>query len=310
MTNPGVRRHEFPGLRSSSRSCGLKPCQAGSYRGTLQPTGLKGKLLMPAGSDGVGRDAEAAFERGGCVILKNSGELKQRTVLMRRMNTKALIVVVSSGTLEALKWLGLALMTADHVNKYLLNAAVPSLFAAGRLALPIFAFVLAYNLAQANALARGAYKRVALRLAAVGVASSAPFIALGGLGWGWWPINVMGTLLVATLCAWLLDLGGRWRVALAITVFVVGGSSVEFWWPGVAVCLCAWSYCRRPSWWMLALWVGSVIALHAVNRNFWALAALPLIFAAGHVDVTVPRARYLFYAYYPSHLAIVWLLDR
>ena len=60
----------------------------------------------------------------------------------------------------------------------------------------------------------------------------------------------------------------------------------------------------------LALWVGSVIALYAINRNFWALAALPLIFAARHIDVTVPRARYLFYAYYPSHLAIVWLLER
>lgn len=226
------------------------------------------------------------------------------------MNTKAPDVVVSSGTLEALKWLGLALMTVDHVNKYLLHEAVPALFAAGRLALPIFAFVLAYNLAQVDALARGAYKRVALRLAAVGLVSSAPFIALGGLGWGWWPINVLGTLLVATLCAWLLALGGRWRAALAIMVFMVGGSSVEFWWPGVAVCLCAWSYCRRPSWWMRAVWVGSVIALYAINRNLWALAALPFIFAAGHVDVMVPRVRHLFYAYYPLHLAIVWLLVR
>lgn len=54
---------------------------------------------------------------------------------------------VPDGTVEALKWLALALMTGDHVNKYLFNGTLPFLFEAGRLALPIFVFVLAYNLA-------------------------------------------------------------------------------------------------------------------------------------------------------------------
>jgi len=146
-------------------------------------------------------------------------------------------LVLTTGTVEALKWLGLVLMTIDHVNKYLLHEAMPALFAVGRLTMPIFAFVLAYNLARPDALVRGVYKRVAVRLASVGAIASVPFIALGGLGWGWWPLNIMGMLLVATVCAWLLDLGGRWRVALAAAAFVVGGSSVEFWWPGVAACL-------------------------------------------------------------------------
>ena len=44
------------------------------------------------------------------------------------------LLVLSSGTLEALKWLALLLMTLDHVNKHLLHASVPELFAAGRLA--------------------------------------------------------------------------------------------------------------------------------------------------------------------------------
>ena len=51
-------------------------------------------------------------------------------------------MVLSSGSLEALKWLSLLLMTLDHVNKHLLHASVPELFAAGRLALPLFGFVL------------------------------------------------------------------------------------------------------------------------------------------------------------------------
>ena len=133
----------------------------------------------------------------------------------RRQASAAPVLTLSSGTLEALKWLALLLMTFDHVNKHLLHASVPELFAAGRLAMPLFGFVLGYNLARPDALAVGAFKRTAARLAVFGSIASVPFIALGGLGWGWWPFNVMATLLVATLCAWLMEVGGWVRIALA-----------------------------------------------------------------------------------------------
>ena len=132
-------------------------------------------------------------------------------------------LVLSSGTLEALKWLALMLMTLDHVNKHLLHASVPELFAAGRLALPLFGFVLGYNLARPGALASGGYSRTARRLAMFGTIATIPFIALGGLGWGWWPFNIMATLLVATLCAWLIEAGGPLRLVAAGAVFIVGG---------------------------------------------------------------------------------------
>ena len=217
-------------------------------------------------------------------------------------------LVLSSGTLEALKWLALLLMTLDHVNKHLLHASVPELFAAGRLALPLFGFVLGYNLARPGALASGGYSRTARRLAIFGSIATIPFIALGGLGWGWWPFNIMATLLVATLCAWLIEVGGPARLVAAAAVFIVGGALVEFWWPGLAVCLLAWAYCRRPSWFTLALWIGALASLYVINRNLWALAALPLIFAAGRVNVNVPRGRLGFYVYYPAHLAVLWIV--
>lgn len=90
-------------------------------------------------------------------------------------------LVVADGTIEALKWLGVALMTVDHANKYLFNETSSAAFAAGRFALPIFAFVLAYNLARPDALARGAYKRTAGRLLLFGLLATPAFIALGGL---------------------------------------------------------------------------------------------------------------------------------
>ena len=63
-------------------------------------------------------------------------------------------LVLGDGTVEALKWLGLLFMTGDHVNKYLFAQKLPCLFELGRLAMPIFGFVLAYNLARSGALAR------------------------------------------------------------------------------------------------------------------------------------------------------------
>ena len=84
---------------------------------------------------------------------------------------------VPDGTVEALKWIALALMTGDHVNKYLFNGTLPFLFEAGRLALPLFVFVLGYNLARPGAFERGAYTRTMKRLAVFGAVASVPFIA-------------------------------------------------------------------------------------------------------------------------------------
>ncbi|MCB2035736.1 MAG: hypothetical protein KDF56_02300 [Ottowia sp.] len=49
-------------------------------------------------------------------------------------------LVLADGTVEALKWFALLLMTGDHVNKYLFNGTIDWLFDAGRLCLPIFVF--------------------------------------------------------------------------------------------------------------------------------------------------------------------------
>ena len=138
---------------------------------------------------------------------------------------------------------------------------MPELFVAGRLALPLFGFVLGDNLGRPGALASGGYSRIARRLALFGSIATVPFIALGGLGWGWWPFNIMATLLVITLCAWLIEVGRPARLALARVVLIVGGTLVEFWWPGLVACLLAWAYCRRPSWITLALWVGTIASI-------------------------------------------------
>ncbi|AKK65884.1 conjugal transfer protein TraX [Xanthomonas oryzae pv. oryzicola] len=215
---------------------------------------------------------------------------------------------IADGTLEALKWLGLLLMTGDHVNKYLLNDTVPALFDAGRAVMPIFVFVLAFNLARPGTLARGVYQRTIMRLAVFGALATPAFIALGGLLAGWWPLNILFTLLVLTATLFFIERGGNLNAMMAGAILVLGGSSVEFWWPAIILGMAVWFYARRPSATALVVAVLACAALAVINRNFWELAALPVIAAAARFDVRCPRWKWAFYAYYPAHLTVLWLI--
>ena len=221
---------------------------------------------------------------------------------------RAPALVFTDGGVETVKWFALACMLLDHVNKYLLDGAEPALFALGRFALPLFGFALAYNLARPGALARGAYRRLLPRLAAFGVIASPFFIALGGLGWGWWPLNIMFTRFVAAAVLWLLEVRSSSAIAGAIVLFLVGGLFVEFWWPALACIVAAWLYCRRATWLRFVGWIAATGSLYLINDNLWALAALPALFLLARVSVTLPRMRWLFYLFYPAHLAVLWVI--
>ncbi|NRF71381.1 conjugal transfer protein TraX [Aquincola sp. S2] len=221
-------------------------------------------------------------------------------------------LLIADGTLEALKWLALLLMTVDHVNKYLRDWSTPWMFSAGRLAMPIFAVVLAYNLARSETLAAGAYQRTMKHLAIGAAVSTVPFVALGKVQFagGWLPLNILATLLVATAVMYLLELGGARRMLLAAVVFIVGGALVEFWWPAIGMAVAAQHYFRRPSFGTAAAVIVCTALVGIVNGNHWGFAALAIVLAATRVQLRVPRLRWVFYLYYPAHLAGLWIAQR
>jgi len=215
-------------------------------------------------------------------------------------------LVMAGGTIEALKWLALVLMTGDHINRFLFNGTLAYLFELGRLALPIFVFVLAYNLARPGQLERGTYPRTMKRLAAFGALASVPFIALGDLlHAGWWPLNVLFSLLVLTTTLYLIE---RNDLLAAGVLFLVGGSLVEYGWLGLTLGLAVWTYCKQPSLPAAAVALLACAGLWFTNGNLWALASVPLILPATRLNLHLPRLRWAFYAYYPLHLGVIWLI--
>ena len=215
-------------------------------------------------------------------------------------------LVLSDGTVEALKWLSLILMTGDHVNKYLFNGTLPVLFETGRLALPLFVFVLAYNLARPHALEFGVYRRTMIRLVVFGGLATPAFIALGSIRFGGvWPLNIMFTLLAFTASVCLIEKG---RIFAASMVFLVGGGLGEFLWAALAFGLAVRSYCKKPSLAAAAFAFIACATLWFINYSMWALAALPVILLASRIDLRVPRLGLFFYAYYPLHLTLLLLI--
>lgn len=223
---------------------------------------------------------------------------------------------IHDGTLEALKWLALVLMTGDHINTYLLGGKMPMLYAAGRMAFPLFAFVLAYNLARPGA--RAAYRRTAVRLTALGAIAMVVFVAPVFLGADWRPLNIMFTFLAALAIIALLDAGGWAKRLAALAVFLASGAFVDYFWPGLILLLSMYWFLRTGQAWALLVWmIALVLALplqslllyHAPLRYAgWTIGTLPLLALASRIAIRVPRTRWLFYVYYPVHLLAIWAL--
>jgi hypothetical protein len=97
---------------------------------------------------------------------------------------------LSSGSVEALKWLALVAMTGDHINAFFYGRELPFLTELGRLAMPLFGMVLAYNMARPKA----DHGRLMLRLSLFGVLAAPAHAYLTG---DIVPVNILFTFAVA-----------------------------------------------------------------------------------------------------------------
>lgn len=219
------------------------------------------------------------------------------------MNVRAMgavrVCMLSSGAVEALKWVALLAMVVDHVNAVFYGRELGAWATIiGRVAMPVFSIVLGYNLARPGADLARCLRRLLL-FGALSVPAYAYLFAFAG---GWWPLNILLTFSVAVGC---IELVKQNRGELAVVLFLGGGALVEYWWPGVALVIAAWVYFSRPQPGTAWALVGAMLGLCVVNFNAWALLALPVVGLAALVDVRVPRLRWVFWWFYPLHLVAI-----
>lgn len=207
---------------------------------------------------------------------------------------------------EAVKWLALFLMVGDHVNAGLLARSVPWLYDLGRIVMPTFAAVLAYNLGGTRNVENGRYGRSIVRLLAVGLVAYPFHVAV--LGQGWAVANILIGYALAVTCMYVIDRYGRRGVAIATVLVILGGGFVEFYWAGPLVTLAWWYWWRCRSVAAAAGIVASLLVLCFINGNTWALYSVPLIVLATQLhQLRVPRWPWAFYVFYPAHLAVLAL---
>jgi hypothetical protein len=226
-----------------------------------------------------------------------------------------------------LKITAITTMLIDHIGAILFPEAL-WLRMIGRLAFPLFAWMIAqgylYTRSRRNYL---------LRLLVFAVICEVPFrLAFPGHG-----SNVLWTLALGltAICAWeaLEDkiLGGAAALACAIaalalktdydfygvaTVFLFHVFRERKDWGKLAGCLLALNLIYLPitnGFWEVLFSGGSQrqIIVHAANVLLQTLSMFSLLFVFSYNGRPGPlKAKYLFYAFYPAHILILYLIAR
>lgn len=210
---------------------------------------------------------------------------------------------LASGQLEVLKWIALAAMLLEHVQKFWLRD-LPSLEPVGRLAFPLFAFALCFNLQRGNFSAVA--PRVLSRLVLFGL--------LAQLGYAPLQSHLVGNVLFSMACG--VAAFWAWR-ELSASAFVLAALVLaavawwcEFWLCGFALVLSLLFCFESPTrlrWLMVGLALGSVAALSMMP---WALLVVPLVWIVSRVSVNFPRVPHVFYWVYVAQWPLLLVLDR
>ncbi|ARZ74745.1 conjugal transfer protein [Stenotrophomonas sp. WZN-1] len=203
--------------------------------------------------------------------------------------------ILGSGARELLKWIALLTMTGDHVAKVVFGGYLPVVSELGRIAFPLFALVMACNLAQPGADPRKSIRRLALWGL---IAQPLHALAFGS----WLPLNILLTFALAAVAVHALANNRPVQLLLAAGLLPM---LVDYQWAGVGSVLLAWIAFRHRAWWLL---LAALAAVCWANHNGWALLAIPIVLLAARVPWQLPRWRWTFYGYYVGHLAVLALI--
>lgn len=210
---------------------------------------------------------------------------------------------VSFESLTVLKWIALLSMLADHLRHAIGISESGVLFAFGRLAFPLFVFVLASNLARARESGQAdVMPRIVKRLLIYGAIAQPAYWVL--MDQGIIPLNILFTLAA---CVLLIQL----RPVFAILLFFYAGALVDYSWMGLLFFYSTYQLNRSlirsenvlPT---LFAWAIAFILVIVTVSHWIALFSIPLILGVWYwnLPIKLPRMKFMFYAIYPIHIWI------
>ena len=196
-----------------------------------------------------------------------------------------------------LKLLAAAAMLSDHVG-FIFHINFLRFF--GRLAMPLFCFVLALGFCHTKS--RGRYL---LRLLAFAAVSEVPFnLFIYGRAFDLGRQNMLFTLALALLVLWLCERAKR--NAFACAAFLAAGCALgvflrlDYGW--IAILLTFAFYCfqaKAPR--LLAS--GALLAVYgAVKGGYYPFALFALLPVFAYNGQKGPAVKYFFYLFYPLHM--------
>jgi TraX protein len=245
--------------------------------------------------------------------------------------SETLVPTLSKGQQEALKWLAILTMSIDHINKLIFHYDYPAMLWIGRLAFPLFAFLIAYNLVVREV--KPTRYLWPLFVFALGTQPLVMWVNQTVTG------NILFTLYLGVLYIGLHALlRQRLHPAVAhlllIIIFFIPSLQVEYGPVGIFFIPVLVYFLKQAtplSYVLLSLYLIAVNTLSAPEKInaffvspahglyltlstlepfvFVPLLLFPIVFMVSRLSITLTRSNpWLFYMFYPAHLLILKLL--
>lgn len=245
-------------------------------------------------------DLESGFSETENPTSKDTQQNASLNVLVPRL---------TSGQQEALKWLAIVTMVIDHINALLFNYSEPVFLWIGRLAFPLFAFLIAYNLVVRTVKpTRYVYPLVLFALCTQPVT---------WLVWNHWRGNIFMTLALGVLFVGLQRMAAQrmptWLSYLFVgLLIVIPALHVDYGIPGVFLIPVIVFFLERPRPLLLV-----ALSFYLLSVNTFApysvvpLLLVPLIYFITRLEIPLRRTNpWFFYLFYPAHLVVLEILQR
>jgi hypothetical protein len=217
---------------------------------------------------------------------------------------------------DILKLIAILTMTIDHLGYIFTPSYEMPLRFIGRISFPIFAFLLAYNLTQ-----KDLFKKYITRLTSFAVSTSLILIPFKYQIGNVLPLNIFWTLLLGVITIYIIEItnkkfkqnNAKYIIIGYILCFSALLSSItdyEFFGFLYILSLYSWYKTKHTAFGISTLIISFVMNLHL---SVWAsiiscltsfIFLLPLTKPAKTIRFLKPW--WLFYAYYPVHLAILY----